>query len=74
MYNERSDRPSPMDWPRNYGGEFWDLGLGLNAHISQGLFTGHQLSFEWLQPLVDNVNGYQLERDSALSATWSVTF
>jgi hypothetical protein len=29
---------------------------------------------EWLQPVEDDVNGYQLERDGALSATWSVAF
>jgi len=27
-----------------------------------------------LQPVSDNVNGYQLERNGALAATWSVAF
>lgn len=67
-------RSTPMDHPSNYGGHYVDLGLGLNLTIPDGSFAGHRLSFEWLQPVYTNVNGYQLERDGALSVNWSVPF
>ena len=65
---------STVDYPQNYGGQYWDVGFGLNATVTGGEFTGHTFSFEWLQPVSDNVNGYQLERDGALSANWSYMF
>lgn len=63
-----------MDHPQNYGGRFWDVGLGLNAMIPDGAFVGHHMSVEWLQPVMDDVNGYQLERSGSLTATWSYMF
>ncbi len=63
-----------MDYTSNYGGEYWDLGLGITASVAQGDFAGNRVSFEWLQPLVDDVNGYQRERDGALTVTWSYMF
>lgn len=65
---------STVDYEVNYGGQYWDVGLGLNATVTGGDFTGHTFGFEWLQPVKDNVNGYQLTRDGALSATWSYMF
>jgi hypothetical protein len=67
-------KQSTADQPGNYGGQFWDLGLGLNATIPDGKFAGHQFSVEWLQPMMENVNGYQLERYGTLNATWSYMF
>ena len=64
----------PMDLPSNYGGKYWDVGFGLNAFVLTGDLQGNSLSFEWLQPVSDNVNGYQLERNGALSANWSYAF
>ncbi len=29
---------------------------------------------EWLEPVEDNVNGFQLEREGTLSVSWSVKF
>ncbi|MFI3198225.1 MAG: DUF3570 domain-containing protein [Methylococcaceae bacterium] len=65
---------STVDYEVNYGGQYWDVGFGLNATVTGGDFTGHTFSFEWLQPVNDKVNGYQLARDGALSATWSYMF
>jgi len=65
---------STVDYPQNYGGQYWDVGFGLNATITGGDYAGHTFSFEWLQPVNDNVNGYQLQRNGALSATWSYMF
>ncbi|MEQ1557665.1 MAG: DUF3570 domain-containing protein [Methyloglobulus sp.] len=68
------DRPSPMDFPQNYGGHYVDVGFGIAATIPDGAFAGHRFAFEWLQPVYTDVNGYQLDRDGALSATWSYGF
>jgi Protein of unknown function (DUF3570) len=64
----------PMDYPASYGGKYWDVGFGLSATVPSGDLAGNSISVEWLQPVEDNVNGYQLKRDGALSATWSVMF
>lgn len=64
----------PMDYTSNQGGRFWDIGLGLNAVIPGGDLQGNTLSVEWLQPIHDDFNGYQLERDGALSASWAYAF
>lgn len=63
-----------VDQPGNYGGRYWDIGLGLNAVIPDGQFAGHHFSVEWLQPVMEDVNGYQLERSGTLNATWSYMF
>ena len=64
----------PNDYTSNYGGRFWDVGLGLTAVIPRGSFKGNRFAFEWLQPVKDDVNGYQLERKGFLTASWSVDF
>ncbi|MGZ8190316.1 MAG: DUF3570 domain-containing protein [Methylococcaceae bacterium] len=74
QYNGTFRKIGPMDYPANYGGSYLDIGFGVNAFVPKGDLAGNSLSFEWLQPLVDDVNGYQLEREGALSATWSLAF
>jgi hypothetical protein len=64
----------PMDYTKNYGGKYWDVGFGLNAFVPSGDLAGNNLSFEWLQPVATDVNGYQLDRNGALSATWGYAF
>ncbi len=65
----------PQDYPGNYGGRFWDVGFGLSALVpGDNILGGNRLSVEWLQPVHTDFNGYQLDRDGALSATWSVMF
>ena len=66
--------PGRWIYHANYGGKYWDVGFGLNAFVLTGDLQGNSLSFEWLQPVSDNVNGYQLERNGALSANWSYAF
>ncbi len=63
-----------QDYPANYGGRFWDVGFGLSAMVPSGDFAGNRLAVEWLQPVHTDYNGYQLDRDGALSATWFVIF
>lgn len=65
---------APVDLPSNYGGRYFDVGLGLTATIPAGGFQGHQLGVEWLQPVDNDPNGYQLERKGSLFATWSLPF
>jgi hypothetical protein len=64
----------PFDQTSNYGGRFWDLGLGVNVTIPHSAFAGNALKFEWLQPVYTDFNGYQLDRDYALNFTWSYGF
>ena len=63
-----------MDFPANHGGQFWDAGFGINATVPKGKYAGNNLSFEWIQPVHDDVNGFRLERKAALAATWSYHF
>jgi hypothetical protein len=63
-----------VDYPSNYGGRLVDVGLGLNVSISEGQFAGHNLSFEWLQPVSTDFNGYQLDPTGALAVSWSYSF
>jgi hypothetical protein len=73
-FNSAHATSAPVDYPANYGGSFWDLGFGLNLSAPEGDFEGHNLSVEWLQPVSDNYNGYQLERTGSLAATWTYMF
>lgn len=73
-FNRPAAEGATVDNPNNYGGTFWDIGLGLNLSAPSGAFAGHTLSVEWLQPVADRFNGYQLEREGTLSATWNYSF
>jgi hypothetical protein len=64
----------PMDYPKNYGGHFGDIGFGMGVTVPHGDFAGNKLSVEWLQPVYTNVNGYQLDRVGSLSFTWAYGF
>lgn len=63
-----------VDYPSNYGGRFADVGFGLNAMLPGGQFAGHNLSFEWLQPVSTDYNGYQLDRSGSLAVSWNYAF
>jgi hypothetical protein len=73
-YDELHSESGPMDFPSNYGGRYWDLGVGARVVVPRGYLEGNQLSLEWLQPLRDRVEGYQLERRGSLVASWTVHF
>lgn len=73
-FNQSINKLGPMDYPENYGGRFWDVGFGLNVAAPAGDLAGNALSVEWLQPVSTDFNGYQLDRDGALSATWRYAF
>jgi hypothetical protein len=73
-YDRRHETSGPMDFPSSYGGQWWDVGLGLAAAAPAGPLAGQRLALEWLQPLLDDVKGYQLERTGTLVASWSLEF
>ena len=73
-YNAPHGHSSPPDFARNYGGRFWDVGFGVNMVVPDGALKGHRLSIEWMEPLRDDVNGYQQERDGTLYVNWSKAF
>ena len=73
QYNGTYYALSPVDYPANYGGRFWDLGFGA-SYAFKGALAGNQLSLEWLQPVGDNFNGYQLERRGTFYASWQYGF
>jgi len=64
----------PFNFPANYGGNFVDVGFGVNVTIPRGTFAGNNLKFEWLQPVHTDYNGYQPDRDGALRLTWQYGF
>ncbi|WP_051331390.1 DUF3570 domain-containing protein [Methylocaldum szegediense] len=74
QFNRKHATSASVDFPTNYGGHYWDIGFGLNLSVPHGDFAGHSLSVEWLQPLSDDVNGFQLERTGTLAVTWNYTF
>jgi hypothetical protein len=73
-YNVFNARLGPMDYPRNTGGSFIDAGLGVRLTIPSGGYSGHSVSMEWLQPIHQSVNGYQLRREGALQTSWHYMF
>lgn len=72
-YNGTHYKLSPLDYPANYGGRFLDVGIGA-SYAFGGSFSGNRLAAEWLQPVYDDPNGYQLTRRGTLYATWQYHF
>jgi len=64
---------SPPDYPSNYGGRFVDLGLGVHYRWG-GALAGNEAALEWMQPLRQDFNGYQLQRTGTLHARWQYAF
>jgi hypothetical protein len=73
-YNGPHNHSSPPDLQFNYGGRFWDIGFGVNTVVTGGPLKGLRLSAEWLQPVMDDPNGYQLEREGTLWANATISF
>jgi hypothetical protein len=73
-YDGAHNHHSPPDLQGNYGGHFYDVGIGLNTVVPAGPLAGHRLGIEWLEPVRDDVNGYQQQRDGTLIVSWSKAF
>lgn len=65
---------SPADRQPNYGGEWTELGLGVNTAVQSGMFGGLRVAVEYLFPVRENYNGYQLERQEAFNLNVSRAF
>jgi hypothetical protein len=65
---------SPTDHAANHGGRLDELGLGLVVDRLPGGHQGSTLGIEWLQPLRQDVRGYQLGRGRGLVLSWSHHF
>ncbi len=50
--------------PSNYGGDFINLSFGINLLGQQGWVNKHRLAFEYTVPLMQDVNGVQMEMDT----------
>ena len=74
QFNGPQMQMGPQDFPQNYGGKFWDVGLGLSAALPGRVPQGDRISFEWLQPVSQDVNGYQLERTGTAWLSLSFSF
>ena len=63
--------PTPGRWtfPRTTAASIWDLGLGSTAVAAGRVPRRQPLRVEWLEPVHDDVNGYQLERTGTLFVT-----
>jgi len=70
--------PRPLDSSAgvagNYGGRFVDLGFGFSFAVPGRERQGDRIAFEWLQPVKQNVNGYQLERTGSAALSWRMMF
>jgi hypothetical protein len=73
-YDAGHNHHSPPDLQGNYGGRFLDVGFGVNTVVPSGALKGHRFAVEWLEPVHDDVNGYQLEREGTLWLNWSKAF
>lgn len=73
-YNAPHNHSSPPDLQFNYGGHFFDIGFGVNTVVPGGTLQGLRVSAEWLQPVFDDPNGYQLEREGTLWVNASKSF
>jgi hypothetical protein len=71
-YNGPHHHASPPDLQANYGGDFVEIGLGLNAVIGDGGFAGNRLGVEVLIPVFQDVNGFQQEREPTLFLSWAL--
>ena len=65
---------APPDLVANHGGRLDELGLGLVVDRLPGAAQGSTLGIEWLQPLRQEVRGYQLGRGRGLVLSWSHHF
>lgn len=65
---------SPPDHAANHGGRLDELGLGVVVDQLPGAAQGSNLGIEWLQPLRQDVRGYQLGRGRGLVLSWSHHF
>lgn len=65
---------SPADRQPNYGGEWTEVGLGINTAMQSGTFGGMRIAAEYVFPLRDHYRGYQLARQEGINMNISRAF
>lgn len=60
--------------PNNYGGERLDLTFGLNLVGQSGMWHGQRVAIEGGIPVMQDLNGPQMEMDYTLTAGWQDAF
>lgn len=65
---------SPADIASNTGGRYLDIGLGASMVLPGRESQGDRIAVEWIMPVSEEVQGYQLERDGTLAVNWNMSF
>lgn len=73
-YDEPASSMSPADNPDNYGGEFWEIGVGVNLVSPSGWSKGLRVGLEWIDIFSADYNGVQLAQDDNLQVNVSYAF
>jgi hypothetical protein len=60
--------------PDNYGGERLDLTFGLNLVAQSGIWHGQRIAIEGGIPVMQDLNGPQMETDFTLTVGWQYAF
>ena len=60
--------------PDNYGGERLDLTFGLNLVGQSGIWHGQRVAIEGGIPVMQDLNGQQMETDFTLTVGWQYAF
>ncbi|MEM9422540.1 MAG: transporter [Pseudomonadota bacterium] len=60
--------------PDFHGGDVVEVGFGVNGLATQGPLEGHRLAFEFVVPLMRDLNGPQLETDWTATLGWQKAF
>ena len=58
----------------NYGGERLDVLFGINGYIPKGNLKDHRIAIDVRLPLLQDLNGLQLETDVSLTIGWQAAF
>ncbi len=60
--------------PENYGGKRVDVLLGVNTLVTGGVLKGNRFAVEYALPVMQDLNGIQLETTSTLIVGWQLAF
>ena len=60
--------------PDNYGGNFVNLGFGLNWLGQNSFLRGHQIELEYNLPVIQKVKGVQMDKESMLMFGYRYAF
>ena len=73
-YNKRHATMSPADYTENYGGERMELAVGANLVTHTSLTGTLRWGLEYVQPVYQDLNGVQLQKQRAINFNLSAAF